>query len=122
MRLFEVDAGSGREVLSVLKGLANTPGPDGQEATSVLPFKVILNVLRPFSLGIATPDGLVAFKNSIDPQGSVIRDIDDQGNITLNTNTQDPTDNAGEAPPPKAGSGGPNVDSMASHNSKNFAK
>ena len=41
MRLFEVDAGSGREVLSVLKGLANTPGPDGQEATSVLPFKVI---------------------------------------------------------------------------------
>ena len=121
MRLFEVDQGSAREVLAVLQGLANKPTASGAGTTSELPFKTVLNILRPFSLGIATPDGLIALKNNIDPQGDVIQDIMDDGTIILNTAAKDPN-----AQQPKqgvqGGGGGPSVDSMASHNSKNFAK
>jgi len=117
MRLFEVDQGSAREVLSVLQGLANK---DGQ--TSEIPFKAVLNILRPFALGIATPDGLIALKNNIDPEGDVIQDIKDDGTIILKTNTEDPNAKPQDTAAPRAGGGGPSIDSMAAHNAKSAIK
>jgi hypothetical protein len=116
MRLFEVDQGSAREVLSVLQGLANKDGN-----TSEIPFKAVLNILRPFALGIATPDGLIALKNNVDPQGDVIQDIKDDGTIILNTNTNDPNSEQ-EPVAPQGGGTGPGVDQMASHNAKSAIK
>jgi len=110
MKLFEVDQGSARDVLSVLKGLANKPG---HEQSSELPFATVLNILRPFSLGIATPDGLIALKNNVDPQGSVIQDIKDDGTLVLNTNVK----NTNDQPTQPKQSGGPTVDQMAKSNS-----
>ena len=81
MRLFEVDLGSARDVLTVLQGLANQEGQ-----ASELPFPVVMNVLRPFGLGISTPDGLIALKNQVDPGGDVISDILDNGTVVLKTN------------------------------------
>lgn len=112
MRLFEVDLGSARDVLAVMQGLA-----DKNQKASQLPFPVVMNVLRPFGLGISTPDALIALKNAVDPNGDVIKDIDDKGNITLNTQIQSPADQA--SAPGKAT--GPSVDTMASANSKNLA-
>jgi hypothetical protein len=117
MRLFEVDQGSAREVLTVLQGLANK---DGQ--TSEIPFKAMLNILRPFALGIATPDGLIALKNNVDPQGSVIQDIKDDGTVILKTTTQDPNAEPQDVAAPRAGGGGPNLDSMANHAAKDITK
>ena len=107
MRLFEVDQGSARDVLAVLQGLADKEGQ-----TSELPFPVVLNILRPFSLGISTPDGLIALKNSVDPQGDVFDVSDDgKGTVILNTKAKDgnPTPGTGKA-------AGPSVDAMAASN------
>ena len=110
MRLFEVDQGSARDVLAVLQGLADKEGQ-----ASELPFPVVMNVLRPFGLGISTPDGLIALKNNVDPTGDVIQDILDNGTVVLNTKV--PSDEK-DAQPKKAT--GPSVDKMASANSKNL--
>ena len=80
MRLFEVDLGSARDVLAVFQGLANKEGQ-----SSELPFPVVMNILRPFALGISTPDGLIALKNEVDPAGDVIQDILDNGTVVLKT-------------------------------------
>lgn len=114
MRLFEVDQGSAREVLAVLQGLANKDGN-----TSEIPFKAVLNIIRPFALGIATPDGLIALKNNIDPQGDVIQDVKPDGTIILNTDVPGQDDDQ-VAPQPKTA--GPGVDQMASHNAKSAIK
>ena len=108
MRLFEVDLGSARDVLAVLQGQANRAGQ-----ASVLPFPVVMKMIRPFGLGISTPDGLIALKNKVDPAGDVIQDIDDKGNITLKTDVQSANQQGGQE---KAA--GPSVDAMASSNSK----
>jgi hypothetical protein len=112
MRLFEVDQGSARDVLAVFQGLANK-----NNTPAVLPMPTVMNILKPFVLGIATPDGLIALKNAIDPQGDVIKDISDNGTLTLKTNAQDPNtpDQSSDEKPT-----GPSVDQMASHNSKNL--
>lgn len=83
MRLFEVDLGSARDVLAVFQGLANKEGQ-----ASELPFPVVMNILRPFALGISTPDGLIALKNEVDPAGDVIKDILDNGTVVLKTNKE----------------------------------
>jgi len=113
MKLFEVDQGSARDVLAVLKGLANKPG---QKQSVELPLPTVLNIIRPFGLGIATPDGLIALKNNVDPQGSVIKAVKPDGTVVLNTTVQDPDD---QEQKPAQGSG-PTVDQMASSNSKNL--
>ena len=113
MRLFEVDLGSARDVLAVMQGLA-----DRNQKASQLPFPVVMNVLRPFGLGINTPDGLIALKNAVDPNGDVIQDIDDKGNITLNTQVQSANDQATGG---QKKATGPSVDKMAAANSKNLA-
>jgi hypothetical protein len=117
MRLFEVDQGSAREVLAVLQGLANKDGN-----TSEIPFKAVLNILRPFALGIATPDGLIALKNNVDPQGDVIQDIKDDGTVILNTTTKDPNNQEEPTAPQHGGGTGPGVDQMASHNAQSAVK
>jgi hypothetical protein len=108
MRLFEVDQGSARDVLAVLQGLANKQGQ-----SSELPFPVVMNVLRPFALGINTPDGLIALKNKVDPAGDVIADVLDNGTVVLKTNKES---NAQDKPmdQPK----GSSIDQMAKSGSK----
>lgn len=83
MRLFEVDLGSARDVLAVFQGLADKEGQ-----SSELPFPVVMNILRPFALGISTPDGLIALKNEVDPAGDVIKDILDNGTVVLKTDNE----------------------------------
>lgn len=83
MRLFEVDLGSARDVLAVFQGLANKEGQ-----SSELPFPVVMNILRPFALGISTPDGLIALKNKVDPAGDVIKDVLDNGTVVLKTDAE----------------------------------
>lgn len=110
MRLFEVDLGSARDVLAVLQGLANKEGQ-----SSELPFPVVMNMLKPFGLGISTPDGLIALKNKVDPNGDVIQDVLDNGTVILNTKV--PSQDK-DAQPKKAT--GPSVDKMASSNAKDL--
>ena len=109
MRLFEVDLGSARDVLAVLQGQANRAGQ-----SSTLPFAVVIKLIRPFGLGISTPDGLIALKNKVDPAGDVIQDIDDQGNVILNTGVANPNQ-------PQEPAGSPAVDAMASSNAKQLS-
>jgi hypothetical protein len=117
MRLYEVDLGSARDVLAVMQGLADK---EGQE--SKLPFPVVLNILKPFGLGISTPDALIALKNAVDPEGDVIKDIADDGTVTLNTKVQG-AETSQDQPAVGTGQGGGSstVDSMASANSKNLS-
>ena len=116
MRLFEVDLGSARDVLAVMQGLADK---EGQE--SKLPFPVVMNILRPFGLGISKPDALIALKNSVDPNRDVIKDIADDGTITLNTKVQGAKTSQDQSALPQGGGTGSSVDSMASANSKNLS-
>lgn len=106
MRLFEVDLGSARDVLAVFQGQADK---EGQSAS--LPFAAVMRMIRPFHLGISTPDGLIALKNKIDPTGDVISEILPNGTVVLNTKQKNPTQQepAGNAP---------SIDAMASRNSK----
>ncbi len=112
MRLFQVDQGSARDVLAVLQGLANKEGQ-----ASELPFPVVMNVLKPFGLGISSPDGLIALKNEVDPAGDVFDISDDgKGTVVLNTRVKDPEQQQAMKKPV-----GPSVDKMASANSKNLS-
>jgi hypothetical protein len=108
MRLLEVDLGSARDVLAVLQGQANREGQ-----SSTLPFVVVMKLLRPFGLGISTPDGLIALKNAVDPAGDVIDSITDDGAVILKTNTKNPN----QEKPAEVGAG-PAVSAMASSNAK----
>jgi hypothetical protein len=72
-----------------------------------------MNILRPFGLGISTPDGLVALKNAVDPNGDVIKDVTDNGTVVLNTKVQGADQETGDEPGKSAG---PSVDAMASGN------
>ena len=110
MRLFEIDLGSARDVLAVLQGLANKEGQ-----SSELPFPVVMNMLKPFGLGISSPDGLIALKNKVDPAGDVIQDVLDNGTIILNTKIPSDEKDAAVKKPT-----GPSVDKMASANAKNL--
>lgn len=111
MRLFEVDIGSARDVLAVLQGQSDKIG-----SSATIPFPAVLKLLRPFALGINTPDGLIALKNKVDPAGDVIADILDTGAIVLNTKEKNPQQ-ADQTASPNAT---PNVDAMASSNAKNL--
>jgi hypothetical protein len=109
MRLFEVDLGSARDVLAVLQGQANRAGQ-----SSTIPFSAVIRLLAPYDLGINTPDGLIALKNAVDPAGDVIQDIDDNGNVILNTGEANPNQ-------PQEPTGSPAVDAMASSNAKQLS-
>jgi hypothetical protein len=115
MILFEVDQGSAREILSVLQGLANKPG---LEQTNELPWSAVKSILDRLALGISTPNGLIALKNAVDPQGDVIKDIKDDGTVTLNTELQSAAEPVQTA---KAG-GTPSIDQMAKRNSQTVYK
>jgi hypothetical protein len=108
MRLCEVDLGSARDVLAVLQGQSNRAG---QSAT--LPFSTVIQLLRPFNLGISSPDGLIALKNAVDPAGDVISDILDNGSVVLNTRADNPNKDKAVA----TGTG-PAIDAMASSGAK----
>ena len=109
MRLYEIDLGSARDVLAVIKGEADRLGQP-----STLPFTAVMQILKKMNLGINTPDGLIALKNAVDPNGDVIKNVDDNGTVTLNTKAQRP-----DQTPPATG-GSPTIDAMASKNAKNL--
>jgi hypothetical protein len=111
MRLFEVDMGSARDVLAVIQGQT-----DRLRDSSTIPFSAVMNLLRPYSLGINSPDGLIALKNRVDPAGDVIADVLDNGDIVLNTNT--PGQQA-DSEPKK--SPAPTVDKMAKSGAKKLS-
>jgi len=111
MRLFEVDQGSARDVLAVLQGLANKEGQ-----SSELPFPTVMKILRPFNLGISTPDGLIALKNAVDSAGDVIQDIQDNGTVILKTNQASKL-----KPDQTPRQDGPSVDRMAASASKKLS-
>lgn len=111
MRLFEVDLGSARDILAVLQGQADRMG---QSAT--IPFPAVMKMLKPFGLGISTPDGLIALKNAVDPTGDVIADVLDNGSVVLKTKEQNPNQDQAN----QTGSG-PSVDAMASSNAKELS-
>ena len=113
MRLFEVDLGSARDVLAVLQGQANK-----LNQPSSLPFPVVMNILKPYGLGISTPDGLIALKNAVDPAGDVISDILDDGTILLNTNAENPNVDKVQS----KGGATPSIDAMASKNARTVTK
>lgn len=111
MKLYEVDIGSARDVLAVLQGQANR-----RDQPSTLPFPVVMNLLRPYGLGISTPDGLIALKNAVDPAGDVIEDVLDNGTLVLKTKAKNP--NAAQQVPQ---GGSTTVDQMAASNSKTLS-
>jgi len=108
MKLFEVDLGSARDVLAVLQGMA-----DKDRQSSEIPFKSVINLLRPFGLGISTPDALIGLKNQVDPQCDVIKDILDDGTVVLNTKTASQV-----KPEPVEKGPSPTLDKMASRAAK----
>lgn len=111
MRLFEVDLGSARDVLAVLQGQANK---EGQPST--LPFPTVMKMLKPYNLGISSPDALIALKNAVDPAGDVIKDILDDGSVVLKTRAENPNQDQAQQT-----GGGPAVDAMASSNAKTLS-
>ena len=111
MRLYEFDLGSARDVLAVLQGQANRPGPSGSGQTATLRLDTVKQLLKPFGMAINTPDALIALKNAVDPAGDVISDVLDDGTLILKTNTQNPNK---DQQMPKDGS--TSVDKMASSN------
>jgi len=111
MKLFEVDIGSARDALAVIQGQA-----DRNRQSSTIPFAAVMNLLRPYALGINTPDGLIALKNKVDPAGDVIADILDNGDVVLNTAATNPQ----EKPVSKEPSS-PTVDKMAKSGAKKLS-
>jgi hypothetical protein len=111
MRLFEVDLGSARDVLAVIQGQA-----DRQRASSTIPFAAVMNMLRPYALGINTPDGLIALKNKVDPAGDVIADVLDNGDVVLNTQASNPAQDTAVKQ-----SSSPTVDKMAKSGAKKLS-
>jgi hypothetical protein len=108
MRLFEVDRSSARDVLAVLRSQS-----DKSESHLTIPFNSVMRLLKPYDLGISTPEGLRSLVAEIDPQGSVIADILDNGSVVLNTKKPNPNQDAAI----ERGTG-PSVDQMASSNAK----
>lgn len=111
MRLFEVDIGAARDVLAVFQGLA-----DKNDRPKTIEFRAVMDLIKNFHLGISTPDGLIALKNKIDPQGDVIKDITDSGDIILNTKKQDPSQEKSPKQPT-----GSSVDAMAQSGAKKLS-
>ena len=115
MRLFEVDAGSARSALAVLQGQLNKDNGSNKD-TYRIPFDAVLNLIRPYHLGISTPDGLIALKNTIDPDGDVIKDIETSSDgrtfVIIKSARDDATDATDMAV------GGPDIDTMASRGAK----
>ena len=117
MRLYELDYGSLRDILQILKGLADKSG-----SSSELPFNSIKGIFRSFDYPIGdggpeSRDLLLKIKNLIDPTGTVIADVTDKAAIILATDT--PGENQ-DAAAKKAT--GPSVDAMASKNAKTITK
>jgi len=108
MKLFEVDLGSARIVLKVLKGLADRQGGRGE-----IPYAALLNKLKPYDLPIGGLNSdrqqmIVALKNAIPDLGAIINDVKPDGTIVLDK-TNEPADQIKKT-------GGSSIDKMASSN------
>lgn len=107
MKLFELDIGSTKSILSVLQGRSSKEGSSG-----VLPYNAVMNLFKQFDLPLGGPNSdkqkiMTALKNAIDPAGDVIKTINPDGSLVLNQ----PND---QAQPQPAATGGSSVDQMAS--------
>jgi len=110
MRLFEVDVGSVRTVLTVLQRQASKPGAIGE-----VPYAVVMRIADQFDLPLGGLQSdrqqmMIALKNAVDPAGDVIKDIKPDGTLVLNKPNEPADVGMGNA-------GGPSVDQMAKSNS-----
>lgn len=117
MRLYEIDLGGARAVLSTIRGLKDRHGQISQ-----LPFGVLKTALGDAgdvigNGGKNSKELLLQLKNQIDPEGRLIADVTDDAAIILSTETPNPTQAAGQQQ-----AAGPSVDRMASHNAKSAIK
>jgi hypothetical protein len=122
MRLFEVDLGGARAVLSTLRGLADQHGRD-----AVIPFDVVKTAAGDVgdllgNGGRNSKELLLQLKNQIDPEGKVIADVTDDAAVILNTEAPSDADVGMDASTGALPAGGPTVDKMASRNSKSVIK
>lgn len=112
MKLFELDIGSTKSVLSILQGRSAEKNDSGKVS-----YEAVMNLFKQFDLPLGGPDSdkqaiLTALKNLVDPIGDVIDSINPpdaefpNGSITLNTPNNNPTQ-----PEVKGGS---SLDDMAS--------
>jgi len=107
MKLFELDIGSTKSILSVLQGQSSKGGSSG-----TISYNAVMNLFKQFDLPLGGPNSdkqkiITALKNTIDPTGDVIKTVNPDGSIVLNN----PNDAASAAP---AAPGGSTVDQMAS--------
>lgn len=89
MKLFEVDRGSAILILRLLKRDA-----DKNRKSSSIPFSAIQNKLKAQGFGIDNPQALRQFLQSVDPDKNIVSQVDDQGNVILNTKVPNPNKDA----------------------------
>lgn len=112
MKLFELDIGSTKSVLSILQGRSAEKNDSGKVS-----YEAIMDLFKQFDLPLGGPNSdkqaiLTALKNAIDPAGDIIQSINPpdaefpNGSMTLDTPDNNPTQ-------PEV-SGGSSLDNMAS--------
>lgn len=84
MKLFELDIGSTKSVLSILQGRSSKENSSG-----VIPYNTVMNLFKQFDLPLGGPNSdkqqiMTALKNKIDPSGDVIKDVNPDGSLVLN--------------------------------------
>ena len=118
MKLFELDLGSARNVLSILQNKANEPGSAGIGQSLTVPFSAMVNMLDRYDLGISTPDGIRKWVETVPGAKAVIDSVLDDGSVIVKTAAQNPNkDKAQSTSGPS-----PAIDAMASKNAKTLTK
>jgi hypothetical protein len=117
MRLYEIDLGGARAVLSTIRGLKDRHGQ-----VSELPFGVLKTALGDAgdvigNGGRNSKELLLQLKNQIDPEGKLIADVTDDASIILSTEVPNNKQPNGINQPTS-----PSVSRMASHNAKSAIK
>jgi len=111
MRLFEIDLGYARQVLSVIRGQARKYQQD-----LTIPFADLQNILKSFGYALGNGDSqsvelLKKLKNDIDPTGKIIADVTNDASLVLVSGDQ-----TADTQNDTATGAGPSVDQMASRN------
>lgn len=118
MKLFELDLGSARNVLSILQNKANEPGSAGTGRSLTVPFSAMINMLDQHDLGISTIDGIRKWVELVPGAKAVIDRVLDDGSVIVKTAAQNPNKDKAQS----TGSPSPAIDAMASKNAKTITK
>ena len=118
MKLFEVDLGSARNILSILQRDANKPGSAGTGKSLTVPFSAMINMLDRFDLGISTPDGIRKWVETVPGAKAVIDSVLDDGSVIVKTTARNPNKDKAQS----TGGASPAIDAMASKNAKTLTR